>query len=274
MQYGKIASKCLNVFLNHDAKEIAVMFDFYFNPSIKYNEHLLRDNIENRQFRITGPEQKRCIDFTKDLKNINFKTALIEFFIGEWSKDKYASNLKTKALYVNCKQCHKFEVVNGKVVSTMVEELSYEAHEEADTKIVHHVCNEDQSSNVVVRCSDTDILIIMLANMEHVKSRTKVWMNVAVSNFLRYVDLTKLYSHLGPDLYKFLPGLHALSGCDFNPSFFRKGKKKPLMMLRIPGSFCKAWGLSWSYRRRYFRTNSKKSVKFVNLDPKITLTFF
>ena len=71
----------------------------------------------------------------------------------------------------------------------------------------------------------------MLANMEHVKSGTKVLMNVGVSNFLRYVGVTKLYSHLGPDLCKSLPGFHALIGCDFNP-FFRKGKKKPLMMLR------------------------------------------
>ena len=100
VQYGKIASKFLNVFLNHDAKEIAVMFDSYFSPSIKDNEHLLRDNTEDRQFRITGSEQKRCTHFTKDLKNINFKMALIEFFIGESSKDEYASNLKTKTLYV------------------------------------------------------------------------------------------------------------------------------------------------------------------------------
>ena len=231
VQYGKIASKCLNVFLNHDVKEIAVMFDSYFSPSIKDNDHLLRDNTKDRQFRITGPEQKRCIDFTKDLKNINFKMALIEFFIGESSKDEYASNLKTKTLYVNAKQYHKFEVVNGKVVSMIVEELSCKVHEEADPKIVHHVCNANQSSNFVVRCSDTNILITMLANMEHVKSGTKVWMNVGVSNFLRYVDVTKLYSHLGPDLCKSLPGFHALTGCDCNP-FFRKGKKKPLMMLR------------------------------------------
>ena len=96
VQYGKTASKCLNVFFNHDAKEIAVMFDSFFSPSFKDNKHLLRDNTEDRQFRITGPGQKRCTDFTKDLKNINFKIALIEFFIGEWSKDEYASNLKTK----------------------------------------------------------------------------------------------------------------------------------------------------------------------------------
>ena len=61
--------------------------------------------------------------------------ALIEFFIGEWSKDEYASNLKSKTLYVNAKHCHKFEVIYGKVDSTIVEELSCEAHEEADAKI-------------------------------------------------------------------------------------------------------------------------------------------
>ncbi|CAH0562802.1 unnamed protein product [Brassicogethes aeneus] len=109
IQYGKIASKCLSVFLNHKSNGIAVIFDSYFSPSIKDNEHLLRDNTEERQFRISGPEQKRCTDFTKDLKNINFKKALIQFFIEEWSKDEYASNFKSKILYVTADVCHKFE---------------------------------------------------------------------------------------------------------------------------------------------------------------------
>ena len=83
---------------------------------------------------------------------------------------------------------------------------------------------------------------------------------VGVSDFLRYVDVSKLYSHLGPDLWKSLPGFHALTGYDFNPSFFRKGKKTSNDVAKIkgiPGSFCKAWGLSWGYRRRYCRTNRR-----------------
>ncbi|GBP72610.1 hypothetical protein EVAR_50912_1 [Eumeta japonica] len=38
-----------------------------------------------------------------------------------------------------------------------------------------------------------------------------------------------------------LPGFHAITGCDFNPAFFRKGKSKPYKTLkkisRVPGSF-------------------------------------
>lgn len=39
-------------------------------------------------------------------------------------------------------------------------------HEEADTKIVYHACKADANSNILIRCSDTDVLIIMLGNME------------------------------------------------------------------------------------------------------------
>ena len=50
-------------------------------------------------------------------------------------------------------------------------ELSCDNHEEADTKIVHHVCKIDNDSptNVLIKSSDTDVLIIMLGNMDHLE---------------------------------------------------------------------------------------------------------
>lgn len=46
-------------------------------------------------------------------------------------------------------------------------DLSCEYHEEADTKIIHHICKIEDANiqNVVIKSTDTDVLIIMLGNI-------------------------------------------------------------------------------------------------------------
>ncbi|GFT49910.1 uncharacterized protein TNCV_4175491 [Trichonephila clavipes] len=56
------------------------------------------------------------------------------------------------------------------IVSKIDEHLTCTKHEEADTKIIHHICNIDVRANFVVRCSDTDIAANMLGNMRHLKN--------------------------------------------------------------------------------------------------------
>ncbi|CAG9773592.1 unnamed protein product [Ceutorhynchus assimilis] len=60
----------------------------------------------------------------------------------------------------------------------------------------------------------------------------KVWLEVGVGNAQRYINVTKMYESLGKTLSSSLPGFHALTGCYFNPAFFRKGKKRPLSILK------------------------------------------
>lgn len=45
-------------------------------------------------------------------------------------------------------------------------------------------------------------------------------MEVGVGNKKHYINVTQLYSHLGDSLCAAVPGLHSLTGCDYNPSFF------------------------------------------------------
>ena len=104
-------------------------------------------------------------------------------------------------------------------------------HEEADTKIVHNVCAINFDANVLIRCSDTDILVILLGNMNFLKKNLKIWMHVGIGNSQKYISISKLYEKLGEKLCQALLAFHALTGCDFNPSFYRKGKKRPLTIL-------------------------------------------
>lgn len=67
--------------------------------------------------------------------------------------------------------------------------------------------------------------------MDHLSNDLKIWMEIGSGNSLRYVDVNKIHNILGATLCKALPGFHALTGCDYNPSFYRKGKAYPFMIL-------------------------------------------
>ncbi|GFY74928.1 uncharacterized protein TNIN_139551 [Trichonephila inaurata madagascariensis] len=90
------------------------------------------------------------------------------------------------------------------------------AHEEVDTKTVHHACNINYPAEIVIRVIDTYIAAIMLDNMHPLKNDSVVWMLTGTGNNLRYVDLTKLHEELGQLISHSLPGYHAITGCDFN----------------------------------------------------------
>nr|CAH7748610.1 unnamed protein product [Callosobruchus chinensis] len=47
-------------------------------------------------------------------------------------------------------------------------------------------------------------------------------MEYGTYNCKKWIDISELYSKLGPSICQSLPGFHALIGCDFNPSFSRR----------------------------------------------------
>jgi len=57
----------------------------------------------------------------------------------------------------------------------------------------------------------------------------------------RIIDVSALYEELGDLFCKSLAGFHALTGCDFNPALFRKGKQRPLQLLTKSEQFQKAF---------------------------------
>lgn len=193
-------------------------------------------------YTIAGPDQPRPADFMKELRNYKFKEALVNFFIAHWATDEMASFIGNKIINLNFKQCHSFRMVNQAVETSIDETLSCENHEEADTKIVHHICTINYDANIVIRCSDTDILVIMLGNMDHLVNDTlRIWMEIGVGNNQRHLDVTEVYKKLGPSVCRSLPGFHATTGCDYNPSFYRKGKLRPWKLLKKSAEYQQAF---------------------------------
>lgn len=240
-RFGGISRKMLQMVTQLQALRIDVIFDQYFTPSIKDYEHSQRFESAQLEYIITGPEQSRPNDFAKELKNSNFKEALVDFFILHWATDEMASFIGNKIIHVNFRKCHSFVANSNKVVLSINEELSCPEHEEADTKIIYHACHINYPANIVIRSVDTDIVAIMLAHMHHLKNDSFVWMLTGTGNNLRYVDLTKIHAELGESVCQSLPGFHAITGCDYNPALFRKGKLKPYQLLKKSIEFQKAF---------------------------------
>lgn len=231
--FGNISKRMLQMATQLKASRIDVVFDRYFTPSIKDYEHSQRFECAQLEYTIDGPEQVRPSDFAKELKNSNFKEALVNFVILHWATDEVAPFIGNKTIHINFKNCHSFTVNNtNKVMSSIIEELSCPEHEEADTKIVYHACKINDAANIVIRTVDTDIAAIMLGHMHHLNDGLHVWMLIGTGNNLRYVDLTKIHEQLGESICKSLPGLHAITGCDYNPAFFRQAKSKPFKILK------------------------------------------
>lgn len=232
-KFGGISKKMLQMVTQLKASRIDVVFDQYFTPSIKGYERSLRFESAQLEYTIAGPEQVRPSDFVKELKNSNFKEALVDFFILHWASDEMASFIGNKMIHINFRKCHSFTVNEAnKVMSSINEELSCPEHEEADTKIVYHACKINHQANIVIRTVDTDVAAIMLSHIHRLNDGSHVWMLTGAGNNLRYVDLTQIHAKLGESICRSLPGLHAFTGCDYNPAFYRKAKLKPFKLLK------------------------------------------
>lgn len=245
--FGAISYNLLRNLTNHVATEIHVIFDTYPTPSIKDYEHSIRDNLRNDDFVINGPQTKRPANFIAELKNIKFKQAFVQFLVNDWSTQDKATLIKpTQKVFLNYRLCHSYRKSAESVVKEVSEKYTCSAHEEADTKIVYHVCAVGPSTNILIKCSDTDILVILLANMKQILVNVgenqfnvdrKIWMQLGTGNHVKNIDVCAVYRDLGEKLCSSLAAFHAFTGCDFNPAFYRKGKSRPLKVLEKSEKF-------------------------------------
>ncbi|CAG9764395.1 unnamed protein product [Ceutorhynchus assimilis] len=70
-----------------------------------------------------------------------------------------------RTVFINHEKCFKFEVIDNKIARTVEEDLSCSEHLEADSKISFHVCQLNLDAYVTIRCSDTDIIIVIMLDV-------------------------------------------------------------------------------------------------------------
>ncbi|VVC93252.1 unnamed protein product [Leptidea sinapis] len=227
--FGKIAESILMKLCSKNAPEVQIIFDRYLTPSIKDCERQNREGIDI-PYTINGPLQKRPNDFLKSLKNFRFKEVFVKFLASHWVDDSFAPILGNKKIY----QCFSYCSVGNFVVKPEETELACK-HEEADTRIVFHISKVPENSKILVKASDTDVLIILLGNM-HKFPNLHIWLANNSSSKSKnkvevYINCTELSKKLGATLCLALPAFHAYTGCDYTAAFLNKEKLRPLNLL-------------------------------------------
>ena len=217
---------------------VDLSFDVYNSPCIKDIMRDIRADGDNENESYTfGGGQMTPKNFMTLLKSSRFKKEFLRFFVTEIKNDEYAAIIGSKVLHCSVdNECIRLS--NGEEGLEVIEvhEL-YGAHEEADTRVAFHALHADQfdPGNTVIRCNDTDIKVIMLANA-HKFMNSHVWLDVGLdhNNSRHYIDIKGTAENLtakNAKILRALPGIYGFSGLDFIPSFMRKGKKKPFELM-------------------------------------------
>lgn len=189
-------------------------------------------------YTIVGPKQTRPNDFSKSLKNIKFKEAVVLFFSEFWTNDSVAEILGEKTVFLTLEEkCFSYHAQGGGVIKSEVPELLC-FHEEADTRMIFHVSKLKPNSRIMLKATDTDVLILLLSHMQDFPT-LKIWMagTIKRKEDQECVDCNTLAETLGPLLCSALPGFHAFTGCDYTAAFYRKGKTRPFNILEKNESF-------------------------------------
>ena len=205
-------ASCFINMINHQASdydEVRVIFDRYETRSLKS---------------ITRANR------TKGLSAVHYKVSDATK-IGHLESKQLLSSINTKNEYLSKQTAHQLEkdyvIVYGKSCLTNLPDLDQElrtnyTHEEADTGIVLHaldVSKRDQCSELVISCSDTDVLLILLHYFDNLASIT-IFKTAEHEYILRTI-----HEHLRPNNCKALLGFHAISGCDQTGKFPGFAKK-------------------------------------------------
>lgn len=85
----------------------------------------------------------------------------MSFLSEHWANDSLASIFQNKKVFLTVEERYfSYRVLENHVVR--VEEVNYTCHhEEADTRIIYHISKANPTARVVIKASDTDVLIIV-----------------------------------------------------------------------------------------------------------------
>ena len=160
----------------------------------------------------------------------------------EYENIEYASVIVEKEFYCSIdNKCTKFYLVEGSLKFETIPEL-FGDHLEDDTRVMFHAKHADTKglADIIIRGNDTDILIILLANVQKL-SQSYLWFDrgLGSDNSRNYVDISKLFKEL--DNVKGLPGIYAYTGIDYLPALYRKGKVRPLLLMTKKQKFVDAF---------------------------------
>ena len=108
--------------------------------------------------------------------------------------------------------------------------------EKADTRLILHAIDLAKThQRIIIRCDDTDVLVLLLYYRASVYLTGEIYMHaghvVKTTNRERYIPVHLMFKVIGKSVCRCLPAFHALTGCDTTNSLFRIGKKSAFKIL-------------------------------------------
>lgn len=198
--FEKLSKQVYSKIIQNQSQEIHIIFDQYPTASIKDYKRTLRNEFSlSRPFKITNNTPLPS-NFLKELRNPQFEKDLVNFFINNWSSVDLVPFIGDKILFVNYEECHEFSMndTNSGILKSLNKRLTCPSHEEADNKIIYHICHTNRVATFSFRCSDTDILIILLVHLHKINKESKIHILSGTQRNRLVINVTSLYRTLGP----------------------------------------------------------------------------
>ena len=166
--YSALARRTLVKVLNLTNIRADLCFDIYESPNIKDVKQKDRGDIETEHEFCIGLRLKIPSKFDELLKISSFKSSFVDFLMKEYENIEYASVVGEKEFYCSIdNEYTRFYCVEGSLQFETILEL-FGDHLEGDTRAMFHAKHADikGAGNIMVRGKDTDIFIILLANIQ------------------------------------------------------------------------------------------------------------
>ena len=223
--FGEMATEYFEVFTAHYQQRrhrLDVVFDRYWQLSIKAGERQKRDEANALEVRIHGASTLVPKQFPKYINNAANKVSLSAFVTEAWIEMAKQRLPADKELVIGGGATDgqlALSIKNGEC--TKVTALHCD-HEEADTRMLLHAKHASRDAQrVVIQSPDTDVLLLCVTHNDEIKCE-KQWFCTGVKDRLRYTPAHKIAAGVGPLMCKLLPAFHVLTGCDSTSALSRK----------------------------------------------------
>ena len=160
-------------------------------------------------YKVTDSTRIAHLDTKEFLASIQTKSELTKYLC-----EKLVRQLKVDYIVIH----HKCLITN---IPDLDSSLRNYSHEEADIRIVINaldVSKRDPFTDVVISCSDTDVLLILIHYYEQLTS--SIVFKTTVHSYL----VAEIYKNLSPSIRHALSGFHTFTGCDQTGKFSGFGK--------------------------------------------------
>lgn len=118
-------------------------------------------------------------------------------------------------------------------------------HIEVETRIMLHV-QKILAKNILIRTYNSDtILVYSLYHMQLWNDKKEIFIetcdSLTTTNITKWINVRKIFNSHTSVFINALPAWYAFTGCFYEPSFYRKGRKSSIKILKSEIEFQKAF---------------------------------